>query len=322
MNIVIACNYYNAEKYGRVSEEFDNPETINSIKKVIEGLGHQVTLIEGDEDFYPRLKELKDKKVIDLVFNYSVGIYGVSRETHVPAMCEMLQIPYASSDVFATALCSDKAKAKDLLTYYGIKTPQHQLFKAGDEPLAIKLNFPVIVKYVYQGSSIGIDDDQGVVENEEQIHQRIKKLYQEIQQPIIVEEYILGREFTVGFYGNYPKITFFPFVELLPLENQNKERWIFNSWDQPTSNQVEVEELIKNKIYDICRKIIKEFDLRDWGRIDFRVKDDDPYVLEINNCAHLSTNSVYFDGAEALGLNYEQLITNMLNSALERYNLK
>lgn len=320
--IVVTFNYHN-EKYGFVSDEFDTPETIELIKTAIEKLGHKVYLIEADENFYENLKKLKEKNEVDLVFNYSVGIYGRGRETHIPAFCEMLRIPCASSDAITTAFCQDKAKANDLLNYYGIKAPNHQLFKDPEEKLNKKLNFPLIVKYVYQGSSIGLKDNKGVVNNELELYQRIKLLYKELPQTIMAEEYIKGREFTVGFYGNYPSVTFFPLVEMLPTKNQDPNIWVFNSHLQPVLNNVSMDEKIKEKIYKITEKIVEIFGLKDWGRIDLRVRDKDNeiYILEINNCAHLSKKSVYFTGAQVLGISHEQLIANMLNSALKRYNL-
>jgi len=320
--IVVTFNYHN-EKYGFVSAEFDTPETISLIKTDIEKLGHKVYLVEADENFYENLKKLKEKNEVDLVFNYSVGIYGRGRETHIPAFCEMLRIPCASSDAITTAFCQDKAKANDLLNYYGIKAPNHQLFKDPEEKLNKKINFPLIIKYVYQGSSIGLKDNKGVVNNELELYQRIKLLYKESPQTIMAEEYIKGREFTVGFYGNYPNVTFFPLVEMLPTKNQDPNIWVFNSHLQPVLNNVSIDKKIKEKIYKTIRKVVEIFELKDWGRIDLRVreKDSEVYILEINNCAHLSKTSVYFAGAKALGLSHEQLIVNMLNSALKRYNL-
>lgn len=322
LQIVLAFNYHNKKKYGLVSDEFDTPETIELIKKAVESQEYKVYLIEGDENFYSKIKNLKEKNKVDFVFNYSVGIYGRSREAHIPAICEMLRIPYGASDVLTTALCQDKVRAKELLSYYGIKTPPHQLFRTPNEKLVKRLNFPLIVKYVYQGSSIGLKDGKSVVNSEAELYKRLKSLYQAFPQTIIAEEYIKGREFTVGFYGNLPSLTFFPLVEMKPTKDQNPNNWVFNSRNQPVFNKVSIDLSIKEKIYGICKKIIEIFELRDWGRIDLRVEEDNEvYILEINNCAHLSTKSVYFMGAKALGLTHNQLIARMLNSTLKRYNL-
>jgi len=321
--VVLTFNYHNKRKYGPVSAEFDTHNTVNRIKRAIEKQGHQVYLVEGDENFYSEVKTLKEKNKVDFVFNYSVGIYGRSRETHIPAICEMLKIPYGSSDVLTIALCQDKARAKELLNHHRIKTPRHQLFKSPEEKLVKNLEFPLIVKYVYQGSSIGLKDDKAVVNNETELYQRVQLLFKKFSQFVMAEEYISGQEFTVGFYGNPPNVTFFPLVEIKPTKNQNPNNWVFNSHDQPVSNKVSSDPKIEKKIYKICKKIIEIFELRDWGRIDLRVKEKDVgiYILEINNCAHLSTQSVYFEGAKSLGLSHEQLIVNMLNAALARYNL-
>ena len=323
MNIVIAFNYFNEAKYGIVSNEFDSPETIGIVKRAIESQGHRAILVEADVDFYPRLKALKDLGEVDMVFNYSVGIYGRARETHVPAICEMLQVPFSSSDTLSTAFCQDKAMAKDIMNFHGVKAPDYQLFYSPADRLTKKLNYPVIVKYVYQGSSIGLTDDKGVVMSDEELSARVKFLYETFPQTIMAEEYISGREFTVGFYGNLPDIKFFPLVEILPTDRQNQAVWVFNSNDQPVSTEISIASEIKDEIYAACHKIIQVFELKDWGRIDLRVDaiDNHPKIIEVNNCAHLSSISVYYEGARALGLGHEELIINMLNAALRRNNL-
>ena len=318
LKIVLTFNYHDKEKYGYVSDEFDSKETISLIKKAIENVGHQVALVEADEDFYGRVKELKEQGKVDFVFNYAVGIYGRSRETHVPAMCEMLRIPYSASDVLTTAICQDKARANDLLNFYGIKTPAHQIFVNPEEKLSKKLHFPLIIKYNYQGSSIGLKDNEAIANNEDDLKKRIKHLLK-FPQPVLVEEYIDGREFTVGFFGNFPEIHFFSLVEILPSNKQKEGNWVFNSRKQPVSNEVSIDKNLKNKIYEICSKTIKNFELKDWGRIDLRVKNKEVYILEVNNCAHLSKRSVYFEGAKTLKLTHKKLITNMLNGSLKRF---
>ena len=323
MNIVLTFNYHNKDKYGIVSEEFDTPETIDNIKKAVEQLGHTVFLIEADENFYGALKRLKDQGKVDFVFNYAVGIYGRSREAHIPAICEMLQIPYSASDVLSTALCEDKGRSKEILEYHNIPTPAFQIFRSPDEQFTQSLDFPLIIKYAYQGTSIGLEDEKAVVRDVEEMKGRIHFLYNLFPQNVIVEEYISGREFTVGFYGNHDDLVLFPLVEIHPSSNQKKENWIFNSRQQPVTSDVIIDSQAKDLIYDLVKKIIDVFELRDWGRVDLRFDEhlNQPYILEINNCAHLSLTSVYYEGAKAYGLSHSQLIQNMLNSALRRYDM-
>lgn len=320
LKIVLTFNYHSEKKYGLVSREFDTPETIGHIKNAIKKNGHNVHLIEADENFYPKLKKLKNKRNVDFVFNYSVGIYGRGRETHVPAICEMLQIPYSASDILSTALCQDKPRSKDILIYHNIKTARYQLFKTPDDNFQGSLDFPVIVKYAYQGSSMGLTDDKGIVHNKKKLLERVKALFGLYPSPVIAEEYIGGREFTVGFYGNYPKITFFPLVEMMARKEQDQKEWVANSSNQPRFVCRDLKNHLKEKIYKTCQKIVEIFELRDWGRIDLRIadKNNEIYILEINNCAHLADTCVYYLGARGMGLSHEGLIINMLNSALSR----
>ncbi len=184
-------------KEAQVYAEFDSPETIGGIQEAIEKGGHKVYRIEANERAYSKLKKLKRGGLIDLVFNIAEGIHGEARESQIPAMLEMLQIPYTGSGPLNLAITLDKARTKEILSYYKIHTPEFIVFRKGDMIKSLKFDYPMIVKPLSEGSSKGIRDNS-VVNNKTQLERIVKGVIQEFNQPVIVEELLEGREFTVG----------------------------------------------------------------------------------------------------------------------------
>ena len=161
--------------------------------------GHEVVPIEADEDAYQKLRTSGP----DLVFNIAEGIRGEDREAQIPAMLEMLGIPYTGSGPLSLALCLHKGKAKEILAWHGIPTPAFQVVTDPGEPLADSLQFPLIVKLLHEGSSMGLSYDS-VVETTQALTDRIAYLRRIYQQPVLVEQFIDGQEYTVPVLGNVP----------------------------------------------------------------------------------------------------------------------
>ena len=179
--------------------EFDSPQTIAILREALATHQHEVVLIEADVDAYGRLRAAG----IDLVFNIAEGVRGEDREAQVPAMLEMLGIPYTGSGPLTLALCLHKGKTKEILSCYGIPTPAFQVMSQPDEPLADRLHFPLIAKLLHEGSSMGLSY-ASVVDTQPALVNRIACLIQTYQQPVLVEQFIEGREFTVPVLGNTP----------------------------------------------------------------------------------------------------------------------
>src|SRR5262249_40624515 len=135
--------------------EFDGPHTGATLREALAVHGHTVTLIEANEEAYERLH----MSGVDLVFNVAEGTRGAGREAQIPAMVEMLGIPYTGSGPLSLALCLHKGKAKEILSYHGIPTPAFQVLQHPYEPLAQDLEFPLIVKLLHEGSSMGLSYD-------------------------------------------------------------------------------------------------------------------------------------------------------------------
>jgi D-alanine-D-alanine ligase len=189
--------------------EFDGPQTTAALREALAVHGHTVTLIEADADAYERLRT----SGVELVFNVAEGTHGADREAQIPAMLEMLGVPYTGSGPLALGLCLHKGKTKEILSYHGIPTPTFQVLQHPHEPLSKALAFPLIVKLLHEGSSMGLSYDS-IVDTSQALVARAMYLMQTYGQPVLVEQFIDGREFTVPILGNTPARAL-PIIEVL-----------------------------------------------------------------------------------------------------------
>lgn len=135
--------------------ELDSAQTIETLRQAIASHGHEVVLIEADADAYEKLRN----SGIDLVFNISEGTHGEDRESQLPAMLEMLGLPYTGSGPLALALCLHKGKAKEILSWHGIPTPLFRVATRPEDLADFACPFPRIVKLLHEGSSMGLSYD-------------------------------------------------------------------------------------------------------------------------------------------------------------------
>jgi D-alanine-D-alanine ligase len=311
--------------------EFDEPETVNAIRDALVSGGHSVVMMEADEGFCVKLRKAK----VDIVFNIAEGIRGESRESQVPVICEMLNIPYTGSGPLALALTLDKARTKEILAYHKIPTPAFQLFKSGRERVASNLEFPLIVKPVREGSSKGIKNNS-VVRNRKELEERVRWSLEGYRQPVLVEQFLSGREFTVAIIGNNPPRVL-PVVEVLfddlP-QGVNKmdsyeAKWV---WDDPKKPldclacPAKISKRMEHAITKVSLEAFKVLDCRDWSRLDIRLDDEGtPNVLEINALPGVipdpKCNSRFPKAARTAGLDYNRMILGVLDAAVQRLKL-
>jgi D-alanine-D-alanine ligase len=306
--------------------EYDSPETIDAIRTAIESLGYEVVPLEATSELPQRLSDAK----VDLVFNIAEGLVGRNREAQVPALCELVGLPYTGSDSATLALALDKALAKRILRQHGILTPEFQVFTSGREKLHPWLGqkFPLIVKPNAEGSSKGITGS-GVVDDEPALRAAVTAIVEKYRQPALVEEYISGREFTVGLLGDKrPRIL--PPMEIC-FKDRSKSRPVYDfeikqEWEKHVSYECPAK-LTPTELRIVERTARETFialDCRDVARIDLRMsKDGQVYVLEINPLPGLTPD--YSDLvliAKAAGINYRTLIGEILAGALKRLREK
>jgi D-alanine-D-alanine ligase len=311
--------------------EWDTWETINAVKTALEDYSN-VSLIEADHSAFEKLRELKP----DIVFNIAEGFSGISREAQIPAMLEMLGIPYTGSDPLTLATCLDKSRTKEILTYHGIPNPGFITITSNDFVLPGSLTFPMIVKPVAEGSSKGIYSSS-FVNNEDELREQVRKILVEYNQPALAEEFLPGREFTVAVIGNGDEAEALPVVEIsyedfpkdfVPIYSY-EAKWILDSRDNPldvfscpADIPAELEHKIKKTVLDAYR-IMR---CRDWSRIDIRLdKNGIPNIIEINPLPGIlpdpSDNSCFPKAARTAGISYHDMLNKVLYAAARRYNI-
>lgn len=176
--------------------EFDRKETIETIQAAIESDGHHTKFLPADATLPFTLHEYKP----DICFNIAEGIMGDSRESHVPALLELLRIPYTASRVLANAVALDKTMTKRIWREMRLPTASFQEFTTGDEPISNSLRFPMFVKPAREGTGMGMDAGS-IINNRADLRRRVNWVIRQYNQPALVEEYLPGREFTVGVLG-------------------------------------------------------------------------------------------------------------------------
>ena len=176
--------------------DFDHIETIDYIRKAVETDGHETAFLLADQDLPFALRKYKP----DICFNIAEGLGGDAREAQVPAILEMMQIPYTGSRVLTNAISLDKTLTKRIWRDRRLPVAPFQEFIAGDESLRPDLNFPLFVKPAREGTGMGVDL-KAIVRNESELRERVKWVIDNYNQPALVETFLPGREFTVGIMG-------------------------------------------------------------------------------------------------------------------------
>src|SRR5210317_49971 len=187
--------------------EWDDIHTIKAVEAALASR-HQVTLVEANLDAFETYRKIRP----DLVFNIAEGLHGASREAQVPAMLDMLGIPYTGSDPLTLGLCLDKRRTKEILAHNGIATP---LFTVIESPTEIPagLDYPLMVKPTLEGSSKGVTD-KALVRNRNELVRQLDWVLNTYRQPALIEEFLPGREFTVALIGNGCDLAVLPIVEI------------------------------------------------------------------------------------------------------------
>lgn len=323
-------------------DDLDSPETIDALTAALRAGGHDVTFVEAGQELYDNLRAERP----DICFNIAEGHFGDSREALVPALLDMLRLPYTGSGVLTLALTLDKPMTKRVLYYHGLPTPPFQVFERIHEELDPELAFPLFLKPSREGTGMGISAES-IAHDDAQLRRQLRRLFDQYDQPVLVERFIEGREITVGVVGNLsspvawrlpedeeaPRISrglhFFPPLEIDMSRYPAEEAGIYTSkikttlahdfhWLCPAPlEQEQVEELNW-----LTAATFRVTGCRDVARVDFRLDasdDNKPYILEINPLPGL--NPEYSDlaiEAQVEGWSYDELVNRILDEAVER----
>ncbi|HVI02826.1 MAG TPA: D-alanine--D-alanine ligase [Enhygromyxa sp.] len=302
-----------------VEAEFDSAATVEAIGAAIRELGHEPVLLEATRELPSVLPGAR----IDLAFNIAEGFAGRSREAQVPALLELLEIPYTGSDPACLALCLDKSLAKRVAALAGVPTPAWTLMR-GPERLPESIGFPAVVKPVAEGSSKGVVGSS-VVHDEHELRGLVRQIVTRYDQPALVEAYLPGREFTVGLLGEKrPRVL--PAMEIIFTDQSVSHPVYSYGHKKETETGVrfevpaKVDDALGREISRVARRAFEALGCRDVARIDLRLDGHGRVAfIECNPLPGLSPGfSDLCVVAEAAGLRYHELIGTILEPALRR----
>ncbi len=338
----------NAPKFEGMPEDqwddLDSEKTINALVNAIRAGGTSCEFLEGNLSLVDSLQKYKP----DICFNICEGHFGDAREAHVPALLEMLRIPYTGSRVLTLALALDKPMTKRVLAYHDLPTPPFQTFERVDEPLSTDMNYPLFVKPSREGTGMGVSG-RSIVRDEDELREQVDFILKRYKQPALVEGYIEGREVTLGVVGNLigpvarrlpeddeaPRIQsglrFFPPMEvnLKPFEDSDvvySGRLKVDMADQlDYLCPAPLDSDMVDELNWLTAAVFRVTGAMDVSRVDFRLDVHDnwkPYILEINPLPGLSPGiSDLVIEAAAEGVDHTYLVNMILDTALERYGM-
>ncbi|HEU4566289.1 MAG TPA: hypothetical protein VFS05_16620 [Gemmatimonadaceae bacterium] len=328
--------------------EWDSEETIAAVERALGARG-EVIRLEADADFPERLRAARP----DIVFNIAEGLHGPNREAHVPAICEFFGIPYSGSDPFTLSLCLDKARAKEVLTHHGVPNARFVVVRDEEEleallggargegrgtsppslvprpsPLA-----PLFAKPLHEGSSKGITE-RNLCRDGDELAAQVAFLLERYRQPVLVEEFLPGAEFTCAVLGNGRGARVLPIVGMnfgalpegaLPIYGF-EAKWL---WDRPERPldifqcPAPIDAALERRITEVVLAAYRVLGCRDWSRIDVRLDAHGvPNVVEINPLPGIlpdpADNSCFPKAARAAGMSYDELIQACLHHAAAR----
>ncbi len=310
--------------------EWDDEVTIAALEEALAQAG-EVTRLEATEDFALRLRESRP----DIVFNVAEGLWGPSREGHVPALCEFWGVPYTGSDPLTLGLCLDKGRAKEILAYHRIPTAEFAVVPEGERLDGIP-PLPVIVKPVHEGSSKGITQ-ASLCRTRAEVGRAVGAVQRQYRQAALVERWLAGREFTCAILGNGRGTRVLPIVEVdfdaLPRGAARlysyEAKWLWDTPERPLAIFQCPAAVSRGLALEIERTVLAAYRVlrcRDWARIDVRCDARGvPHVLEVNPLPGVlpdpAMNSCFPKAARAAGLDYGSMIRAVLSAGAARYGI-
>ncbi len=298
--------------------ELDCEETIEAIAAALEKHGHSIEHIGCLEQL---MQALLQGKRWDLVFNIAEGLYGIAREAQIPGLLDAYQIahPFSSTEVLAVAL--DKSLTNAVMKSHSIPVADFQVVRSAKDLHKVALPFPLFVKPVAEGTSKGISD-RSVIHNQQELDCRCRELLEEFQQPVLVETYLPGREFTVGLLGSGEEAQLLGVMEVQLHGDADKQGYTFEN-KQKYEERVSYHLVEEPEVAQLALKAWTALNCLDAGRVDIRMNAErKPVFLEVNPLAGLNPN--YSDLCilcKLIDFPYHELINAIVQSCLKRHGL-
>ncbi|MDD4879402.1 MAG: ATP-grasp domain-containing protein [Candidatus Omnitrophica bacterium] len=303
--------------------EHDSEETISAVEEALNSGGNRAIRIGSSRRLLSGSSSLK----CDIVFNIAEGISGRNRESEVPVLLDIAGIPYAGSDALTLSISLDKIISKKIFMYHKIPTPAYfECVRGGGISVPKGLKFPFMVKPRYEGSAKGIDAGS-VVRDMPSLGRQVDKVVKRYGQPVLVEEFIDGWEFTVGIIGNRDPVVL-PVVQRHVEAETGLSSHIFDKTcaDKQSlryRDLLDIDAGLEERIKRLALGAFRGLGCRDFARIDFRVNPKrQVYMLEINPLPSLARDDYFAMVAELMGITYERMINMMFGAALDRCGLR
>ncbi|HEY3174866.1 MAG TPA: ATP-grasp domain-containing protein [Candidatus Polarisedimenticolia bacterium] len=301
--------------------ELDTEETISALESAIRANGHKTARIGNAKSLLAMATD--DDLDVDLVFNISEGIEGRSREAQVPAILDLLGIPYTGSDALTMAVSLDKGMSKKIFRSERVPTPDWFVAPSVAEVDEWEVEFPLFVKPIHEGTAKGVTA-QSMVGDMRSLRRQVSRVLKTYRQPALVEEFLPGREFTTGIIGN-GSATVLGTMEVIIADPQ--EDHIYTGASKADFEKKvlyrggrEVEPALRRKVEAVAVAAHRALECRDFSRVDIRCDSQGrPCCMEVNPLAGLNprTSDLVFI-ANFEGITYEDLIGKILTEAIGR----
>lgn len=305
---------YSAEE----TAELDSLETIEALERALRALDYEVVRIGGIESLVGKLSA---GERWDLVFNIAEGMHGLGREAQIPALLDAYRIPYTFSDPLVLGITLHKGIAKHILKNLKIATPDFVVVNTLADLDGHSLEFPLFVKPAAEGTGKGISS-QSLVNHETELRERCEMLLAEFRQPVLVETFLPGREFTVGVLGTGAGARALPPMEVV--FRADTADLIYSYETKKNYTELVKYSLLSGELGQSCQELAlaawRGLGCRDGGRVDLRLDSKGtPSFIEVNPLAGLHpVDSDLPILCRLSGISYETLIGEIMSSALER----
>ncbi len=310
---------YLAEGYSEEeTAEFDRPDTIDAIENALRELGHETDRIGRVTSLVERLSR-GDRW--DLVYNIAEGFRGIGREAQVPALLDAYEIPYTYSDPLVCALSLHKGMTKRVVRDLGLPTPGFAEVNRDADIDGVKLTYPLFAKPIAEGTSKGVTGTSKI-ENTTQLREVCLRLLKEFKQPVLVEEFLPGREFTVGIVGTGDDAEVVAVMEVVLLANAEQGVYTYTNKElcEDRVKYVLADGPIAGEASALALNVWRGLNCRDGGRVDVRADRSGALsFIEVNPLPGIHPqHSDLPIMATLAGWTYRRLIERIVNSAMKR----
>ncbi len=308
--------------------EWDEPGTIDAVAAALGSVG-EVIRLEADADFPAKLRAARP----DFVFNIAEGLYGPNREGHVPAICEFFGIPYHASDPLTLGLCLHKGRTKEVLRQHGVPTAPFVVARTRDDARNVALPFPLFAKPCFEGSGKGVSV-KSICHNRAELVARVGDLLETYRQPVLIETWLPGAEFTVAILGNGAEARCLPIVGMrfdvlppgAPPVYGYEAKWLWDTVANPLDLfecPAQVPDALRDEVMQVALAGYHALECRDWCRVDVRCDEAGrANVVELNPLPGIlpdpRDNSCFPKAARAAGMTYDDLIRTVADIAWRR----